>query len=80
MTGSSAGGAAAAGGIGHEARCLAWMAAYMLAEVALPPWASGRRVVAVGGQTGRAVDDVGLVTDADGWVMIQAIRAAGGRG
>ena len=44
----------------------------MLAEVALPSWASGRQVVAVGGQTGRAVDDVGLVTDADGWVMIQA--------
>lgn len=72
MTGSSAGGAAAAGGIGHEGRCLAWAAAYMLAEVALPSWASGRQVVAVGGQTGRAVDDVGLVTDADGWVMIQA--------
>jgi hypothetical protein len=44
----------------------------MLAEVPLPAWASGRRVVAVGGQTGRPVDDVGLVTDDDGWVMIQA--------
>jgi len=44
----------------------------MLAEAALPGWASGRRVVAVGGQTGRAVDDVGLVTDDDGWVMVQA--------
>jgi hypothetical protein len=44
----------------------------MLAEVPLPAWASGRRVMAVGGQTGRPVDDVGLVTDDDGWVTIQA--------
>jgi hypothetical protein len=28
--------------------------------------------MAVGGQTGRPVDDVGLVTDDDGWVTIQA--------
>ncbi len=72
MRRSSAGGAAAAGGVGHEGRCLAWAAAYMLAEVPLPTWASGRRVMAVGGQTGRPVDDVGLVTDDDGWVTIQA--------
>jgi hypothetical protein len=44
----------------------------MLAQVPLPAWASGRRVVAVGGQTKRPVDDVGLVTDSDGWVAIQA--------
>lgn len=68
----SAGGAGAAGGVGHEGRCLAWAAVYMLAEAALPEWASGRRVVAIGGQTGRAVDDVEFVTDDDGWVMIQA--------
>jgi hypothetical protein len=24
------------------------------------------------GQTGRAVDDIGFVTDDDGWVMVQA--------
>lgn len=72
MTRSSAGGAGAAGGVGHEDRCLAWAAAYMLAEAALPVWASGRRVVAIGGQTGRAVDDVGFVTNDDGWGMIQA--------
>lgn len=72
MRQSSAGGAAAAGGVGHEGRCLAWAAAYMLAEAPLPTWASGRRVVAVGGQTGRPVDDVGLVTDDEGWVTIQA--------
>ncbi|MGH3766165.1 MAG: hypothetical protein ACRDTX_13615 [Pseudonocardiaceae bacterium] len=72
MTRSSAGGAGAARGIGHEGRCLAWAAAYMLAETSLPEWASGRRVVAIGGQTGRTVDDIGIVTDDDGWVMIQA--------
>lgn len=69
---SSAGGARAAGGVGHEARCLAWAAVYMLTEDSLPDWASGRRVLSVGGQTNRPVDDVGLVTDAGGWVTIQA--------
>jgi len=81
---SSAGGSRAAGGIGHEARCLAWAAVYMLAEDPLPGWASGRRVLSVGGQTNRPVDDVGLVTDTGGWVTIQAKkgmridRSAGG--
>jgi hypothetical protein len=69
---SSAGGTRTAGGVGHEGRCLAWAAAYMLTEDPLPRWASGRRVVAVGGQTNRPVDDVGLVTDEGGWVTIQA--------
>ena len=69
---SSAGGTRTAGGVGHEGRCLAWAAAYMLTEDPLPWWASGRRVVAVGGQTNRPVDDVGLVTDEGGWVTIQA--------
>ena len=72
VTRSSAGGAGAAGGVGHEGRCLAWVAAYMLAERPVPDWASGRRVVAVGGQTERPVDDVGFVTDDGGWCMIQA--------
>lgn len=75
MTESSAGGSAAAGGVGHEGRCLAWFAAYMLVEVPLPPWASGRLVEAVGGQTNRPVDDVGLITDNDGWVTVQAKKA-----
>ena len=72
MTGSSSGGAAAAGGVGHEGRCLAWVAAHMLTERPLPSWASGRRVVSIGGQTERAVDDVGFVVDDGGWIMIQA--------
>jgi hypothetical protein len=44
----------------------------MLAETALPGWASGRLVVGVGSQTGRPVDDVGALTDAVGWVCVQA--------
>src|SRR4051812_8363933 len=75
MTGSSSGGAAAAGGVGHEGRCLAWVAAHMLTERPLPSWASGRRVVSIGGQTERAVDDVGFVVDDGGWVMIQAKKS-----
>ena len=36
---SSAGGAAATGGVDFDALVLAWMAAYMLANIALPqPW------------------------------------------
>jgi len=40
-------------------------------------------VVAVGGQTNRPVDDVGLITDDDGWVTIQAkkgLRLSGAAG
>ncbi|RLK24445.1 hypothetical protein DER29_2356 [Micromonospora sp. M71_S20] len=44
----------------------------MLAETALPDWASGRLVLGVGSQTGRPVDDVGGLTDATGWVCVQA--------
>ena len=44
----------------------------MLTEERLPAWASGYRVLGVGGQTGRPVDDVGVVTDGEGWVMVQA--------
>ena len=72
MRRSSAGGTRTAGGVGHEGRCLAWAAAYMLTEESVPRWASGRRVAGVGGQTNRPVDDVGLVTDEGGWVTIQA--------
>jgi hypothetical protein len=59
----SAGGAAAAGGVGHEGRVLAWAAAHMLAETSLPTWASGGLVRAVGGQTNRPVDDLAIVTN-----------------
>ncbi len=44
----------------------------MLTETPLPSWASGQNVIALGGQTGRPVDDVGVLTDAEGWVCVQA--------
>jgi hypothetical protein len=72
VTRSAAGGSGNTGGVRHEDRCLAWLAAHMLAETALPDWASGRLVVGVGCQTDRPVDDVGALTDAGGWVCIQA--------
>lgn len=72
MTRSAAGGSGTAGGIRHEDRCVAWLLAHMLTETALPDWASGRLVVGVGSQTGRPVDDVGALTDAGGWVCVQA--------
>ena len=72
MTRSAAGGSGTVGGVWHEDRCLAWLAAHMLAETPLPDWASGRLVVGLGGQTGRPVDDVGALTDAGGWVCVQA--------
>jgi hypothetical protein len=43
----------------------------MLTETELPNWAGGHRVVGVGGQTWRQVDDVGLLTDHDGWIGVQ---------
>ncbi|MFE2614381.1 hypothetical protein ACFXA2_12285 [Micromonospora chalcea] len=72
MTQSSAGGSGTTNGVRHENRCVAWLAAHMLAETALPDWASGRLVLGVGSQTGRPVDDVGGLTDATGWVCVQA--------
>lgn len=72
MTRSSTGGAGTSGGVGHEDRCLAWFAAHLLTESRLPSWASGHRIVGVGSQTARPVDDVGAVTDAGGWLMVQA--------
>src|SRR5690606_20442482 len=72
---SAAGGSAAAGGIGHEARCAAWITAHMLLEQRLPDWANRHTVMAVGGQTGRPVDDVAaVVSDGSriGWMCVQA--------
>ncbi len=77
MTRSSTGGLGPARGVAHESKCLAWAAVYMLAEKPLPRWAGGHRVVAVGGQTKRPVDDGGLLTDIDGWVMVQAKKGLG---
>lgn len=44
----------------------------MITETALPAWAAGHCVIAVGGQTARPVDDAAFLTQAGGWVMVQA--------
>jgi hypothetical protein len=68
---SAAGGSGNAGGIRFEHRCLAWALAYLLTERPLPHWAGGARVVGVGSQTFREVDDLGILTDAGGWINAQ---------
>ncbi|GAA2305025.1 hypothetical protein GCM10009853_072610 [Glycomyces scopariae] len=50
---------------------MAWFAAHLLAEQRLPEWATGGRVVGVGGQTARPVDDIGALTEEGGWVQVQ---------
>ncbi|MFI5955370.1 hypothetical protein [Cryptosporangium sp. NPDC051539] len=72
MTQSAAGGSGNVAGVRHEGRSLAWMAAHMLVEKALPDWAPAGLITAVGAQTSRAVDDIGALTDADGWICAQA--------
>jgi len=71
---SSAGGAAAAAGPGFESRVLAWFAAHLIARVPLPAsWrVSAAPVGEIGGQTGQEMDDIGAITDRDGYVFIQA--------
>lgn len=69
---ASAGGARASGGVGNQARVAAWLAALIVAEQPAP-WLSGNdQLVALGGETGLAVDDVGGLTDQDGLLAIQA--------
>lgn len=73
-----AGGAAAAGGIEHENRNLAWVAAYAVADVPLPiPRTSGLLVESVGAQSGMKVDDVGIITNRQGFVLLQAKKRLG---
>jgi len=72
VSGNSSGGMGAARGEGHQARCAAWAAAYLLTEERLPDFALGRRIRVIGAQTKRSVDDLAILTDEDGWVLIQA--------
>ena len=75
---ASAGGAGNSGGVANENRNLAWVAAYAAADVPLPiARTSGIRVEHVGGQTGMGVDDVGVITDQRGFVLIQAKKNLG---
>jgi hypothetical protein len=61
-------------GTGLEARIFAWFAAHLLARKSLPvDWGlTETELEFVGGQTGQAVDDVGVVTSRRGYVFVQA--------
>jgi hypothetical protein len=69
----SSGGAGGAGGVDHENRNLAWVASYAAAGVPLPiDRTSDLRVEHVGAQTGMRVDDIGIITSRQGFVLLQA--------
>ncbi|MER5618652.1 NACHT domain-containing protein [Streptomyces sp. NPDC002215] len=65
---SSAGGAGAARGVGHEPRIFAWFSAHVLARQPLPEWlVPNMQVYAVGLQTAYDMDDGGVrITPSDG--------------
>jgi hypothetical protein len=69
---ASAGGAAGASGVGLQNRVFAWAAAAMVAEQPLlvPSLVSGV-VVSLGAQTGYALDDVAVLTDAGNYALFQ---------
>ena len=72
---ASAGGAGGSGGVGQENRNLD---AFAAADVPLPIGrTSGIRAEYVGGQTGMGVDDVGIITDQMGFVLIQSKKSLG---
>lgn len=69
----SSGGAGGAGGVDHENRNLAWAASYAAADVPLPiDRTSDLRIEHVGAQTGMKVDDIGIITNRLGFVLLQA--------
>jgi len=72
----SAGGAAAASGVGLDALLLAWLSSHLLSGAPLPdPWrfAEGR-LTSVGGQTGAQMDDAGGITIGGGRLYVQTKR------
>jgi hypothetical protein len=69
---ASAGGARASGGVGNQARVVAWVASLIVTDQPTPWLVGDARLIALGGETGLAVDDVGALTDRDGVVVIQA--------
>lgn len=69
---ASAGGARSAGGVLNQANVTAWLAALAVAEQPAPWVPDGAIVVALGGETGLAVDDVGAITDRGGFLVVQA--------
>ena len=68
---ASAGGARASGGVGNQARVAAWLGSLILANQPTP-WLVDTPLIAVGGETGLAVDDVAGLTDREGFILIQA--------
>ncbi len=61
-----------------EARVLAWLACYLLAGRRLPQdWMTSAEVSALGGQTGREVDDIGALTKRGGYLLIQSKKRLG---
>ncbi len=68
---ASAGGARGAGGVVNQANVTAWLASLVVAEQPAP-WLPGAAILAVGGETGLDVDDVGAVTDRGGFLVVQA--------
>ena len=57
---------------------LAWLACYLLAGRRLPQgWMTSAEISAIGGQTGREVDDVGALTERGGYLLIQSKKALG---
>ena len=78
---ASAGGAAAAGGFSFQAEVTAWLATLVLAEVDAPWGLPPALLSAVGAETSRAVDDVGALSSAGGYTLVQAkrgLQASGG--
>lgn len=69
---ASAGGARATRGVLNQAAVTAWLATLAIAEQPAPWIADGAMIVAVGGETGLDVDDVGAITDRDGFLVVQA--------
>lgn len=75
---TSSGGAAGAIGVGLQDRVFAWAAARMLAEETLPNQLGvPGKVIMVGAQTGHALDDVGVHTDADAYALFQVKAGLG---
>ncbi|WP_194909029.1 ATP-binding protein [Catenulispora rubra] len=69
---SSTGGAGGASGVGIEGRITAWVACHVLARRTVVEFDVAGVPVSVGGQTSHGVDDVGVVLDDGGYVLIQS--------
>jgi hypothetical protein len=69
---ASAGGAAAAAGFSFQAEVTAWLATFVLAEAPAPWGLTPAVLCAVGAETSQAVDDVGALSSAGGYVLVQA--------